>query len=1049
MNEKKRNSWVKLVIFTLAFILSWIPLGLYSQEYFKRTYTIDDGLASPTINDITQDIKGRMWFATPKGVTCYDGTTWENYSQSNGPPFDSYYKIRADKQGNIWAFSDNVNDGISLFNSKTKQWRHFNGPKHKNKNPTKNSISSIALIENRQGLRIGIGTRGPKKMGFYIYSNINEDTTRDEKGQWTHAGFIPIFGADSYNGSFYLATGQGLFRVNPARPNEWKLENIKTPSSSIHSVAVEKKQEHARIWLMGKEWVGYYIPAQNHFHLLYQGSIPGFKGDYYYDHLVTLPDGFGGLWVGNKFSFIQVVPCVPGTGSPSRILTPLGITGGYSIFYDRESNLWVGTFRGAEKITAFCFENYKKNSGFYDDEVSAVQEFGNGNMVFGHNGGFTFLIDNTIYPVEIPGIDKKVRLNARVQDMCRDRQGNVWAAASFMGIVKIMPTRPIKMKWFKNIIPGNSHNYATSVLVDNQGDLWAGVNDRLFKWKNYGFISPNPPVKVKCSARRLFNGSSGTIYIATGSCGLFRLDKGILEHILPLEDDLSQSVYSVYEDKNKDLLVGTGKGLFILRDKELTTFRPGRSRVEFPVYFITEDHHGNLWIGLNNGVIRWDRTGGGHVRHYTKEDGLVGNETNRAAGFVDSTGRVWIGTESGVSCYYQERDQLKKIPPQLELLYLDAAGTTYSLHRDITLDHHQDDLIFYFRGISFIDEKAVRYNLKLEGFDQQWSTDIRPTNNQIQYTNLSPGNYRFYVQAINKLGIKSPMMSSGIITIQKPFQQTWGFYFLLFLGLLLLVYFVANFISKKHYAAQLEEQVHKRTEQLESSERQLRKSLEEKEILLKEIHHRVKNNLQIISSLLDLQADTLGIPQDPKILEIFEESKNRIRSMTLIHQNLYQTKDLARIDVPEYIRELVAHFISAYGNLMERITPRIQVDNISLNMDTAIPIGLILSELISNALKHAFLPGEDGEIHIILRSESEDTAVLKVSDNGIGLPQNITVEEAQSLGLQLVGLLTQQVKGTIAIKRNKGTTVTITFPYKASCLRGVNGNILKRKDTGR
>jgi two-component sensor histidine kinase len=264
-----------------------------------------------------------------------------------------------------------------------------------------------------------------------------------------------------------------------------------------------------------------------------------------------------------------------------------------------------------------------------------------------------------------------------------------------------------------------------------------------------------------------------------------------------------------------------------------------------------------------------------------------------------------------------------------------------------------------------------------------------------------------------------------------------------------LVYFAANFISKKRYAAQLEEQVHKRTEQLESSERQLRKSLEEKEILLKEIHHRVKNNLQIVSSLLDLQADSLEIPQDSKILQVFEESKNRIRSMTLIHENLYQTRDLVRIDVPEYIRELVAHFINSYGNLMERITPRIQVDNISLNMDTAIPIGLILSELISNALKHAFPPGEKGEIHIILRSESGGTAVLRVSDNGVGLPQDLDVHQTQSLGLQLVNLLTQQVKGTIDIKRNKGTTVTITFPYKDSNSQGSRRKHSKKKPTGR
>ncbi len=1151
MNEKQGKSRLKPVIFTFVFIRLMIPLGLYSQEYLKRTYTIDDGLASPTIHDITQDSKGRMWFATPQGVTCYDGTGWENYTQTHGLPFESYYKIRADKQGNIWAFTGNVNEGISLFNSKTQQWRYIDGPDADNKNPPQNSISSIALIENRQKLCIGIGTRGPKKMGLYIYihsyTKINDDTPPGEKGQWTQAGFIPIFGVASDNGWFYLATHQGLYRVNPDRPNDWKQVHIKTPSPAIHSAAVEKKPGQTLIWLIGKEWVGYYLPAQNRFHLLYQGSIPGFEGNYYQDHLVILPDGFGGLWAGNKYSFIQVVPGDPGISSTTRILTPLGITGGYSIFSDREANLWVGTFRGAEKITGIYFENYKKNSGFYDDEVTAVQEIDSGNMAFGHIGGFTFLIDNTIYPVEIPGIDKKASLRARVQDMCRDRLGNIWAAASYMGIVKIMPSPTIKMKWYKNLIPRDPQDYATSVLVDNRGDLWALVNDRLLKWQNNGFISPHPPLKVKCGPRRLFAGSSGTIYIATSTCGLYRLNQGVLEPILPVKDDLSQSVYSVYEDKSGRLLVGTGKGLFILQGKELTAFRLGRTRVENPVYFIMADRQGNLWIGMNNGVIRWDQNGSGQVRHYTKEDGLVGSETNRAAGFVDSSGRVWIGTESGVSCYYRERDHIKQIPPQLELLYLDAAGTTYSLERDIALEYHQDDLIFYFRGISFIDEKAVRYNLKLAGFDRQWSTNIHPTNNQVRYTNLPPGNYRFYVQAVNKLGIKSPMISSGVITIRKPFFHTWWFYSVLSAAIGFLIFFVAHFISKRQYTIHLEEQIRERTRRLEESEKELRnifdsahdaiiilephneivydandraceiygfsrqefigmslldiskdieqgrqrvkeietlqpgdylnfetvqfrkdgsemflevnasvinyrgklailsinrdvsrrkqaelqikKSLQEKEILLKEIHHRVKNNLQVISSLLDLQADALG---DRHISKAIQDSKDRIYSMALIHENLYQFGDLARINGSEYIHNLVGYIFGVHGDLAKNIVYRVKIEtpSLALDLDTAVPIGLILTELLSNAMKHAFPPGKKGEIHIAVRPGIPGMLTLEVRDNGVGIPPELNVRESRSLGLQLVHLLTQQVKGTIEMKRNKGTTVTITFPYR-------------------
>jgi PAS domain S-box-containing protein len=1115
---------------------------LYSQEYLRTTYSSDDGLISPTIHDIAQDIKGRMWFATPKGITCYDGTAWKNYTRADGLPFESYYKIRTDKQGNIRAFTDKLNDGISFFDSQLKHWRHIKGPMEK----SKTSITSIALMESQRGVHIGIGT---PDSGLYIYSATTRRGT-DEKDRWHRAGYVPVFGVDSYNHSFYLATEQGLFTVEPDHPDNWKREPIKTPLPWIHSVAVEKgprsPKEKARIWLMGEQWLGYYHYSRDHFYPLYQGELPGFKGDYFYDHLVTLPDGFGGLWVGNKFSFIQVTPGPPEPGGTVRILAPLGVEGGYSMFYDRESNLWVGTFRGVHKITGFCFENYAGKNGLYDDEVTAVQELGSGVMVLGHNGGFTFLIDDNIYSYEIPGINRKELQGARVLDMCRDSRGNVWAAVSFIGIAKIIPAKQIKIEWYKNILPRCPNKYHSSVLVDNNGTPWAAVNDGLFKWQGHGFVSPNPPIKINCDIRRLFKGSGDLIYIASGSCGLFRLQKGVIKHILPVERDVHESIYAVYEDKKENLLVGTGKGLFTLEDGKLKKFRHNRFRVDNPVYFITKDHEGDLWFGLNNGVICWDGT---HERHYTGQDGLVGRETNRAGGYVDSSGRVWIGTDSGVSCYYREREQAKPPPPLLELLHLDASGMNYPINRDIKLEYHENDLTFYFRGISFIDEKAICYNLKLEGFDREWVRDFQTPYNQYRYTNVAPGKYRFYIQAVNGLGRKSGILSSGTITIKKPFSQTVWFYILVFFLVLVIISFIANFISKRRLASRLEEQVRQRTRALQASEKyfreifenahdaiiildpqdeivydvnqraceiygfpraefigmsmeaisrdvkkgkikiektlssgdyyhfetvqyrkdgsemfleinasvinyrgklailsinrditqrkraeqEIKKSLEEKEVLLMEIHHRVKNNLQIITSLLDLQFENLEEMENQQVLQAYRHSKDRIRSMALIHENLYQSSDLSRIDVTEYTHNLVDYFFSTYGKLGKNITSHIQIDStlssLSFTMDIAVPIGLILTELLSNALKHAFPHDRKGEIHIVFSRETPGMLTLTVSDNGAGLPKDININNLRSLGLELVTMLTQQVKGTVEIDGSSGTTVKITFPY--------------------
>ena len=209
----------------------------------------------------------------------------------------------------------------------------------------------------------------------------------------------------------------------------------------------------------------------------------------------------------------------------------------------------------------------------------------------------------------------------------------------------------------------------------------------------------------------------------------------------------------------------------------------------------------------------------------------------------------------------------------------------------------------------------------------------------------------------------------------------------------------------------------------------IKNSLKEKETLIKEIHHRVKNNLQIISSLLDLQLETC---EDPRIINVFQDSKDRIRSMALVHENLYQLGDLARINGIEYIHDLVAYFFNTYGHQAGNITPAVHIEtpSLSLDMNTAISFGLILTELLSNALKHAFPNEKKGEVQIILRTESPGMVTMEVKDNGIGLPAHIDFRETQSLGLQLVRLLTKQIKGTIEMNRSKGTTVIITFPYR-------------------
>jgi len=204
-------------------------------------------------------------------------------------------------------------------------------------------------------------------------------------------------------------------------------------------------------------------------------------------------------------------------------------------------------------------------------------------------------------------------------------------------------------------------------------------------------------------------------------------------------------------------------------------------------------------------------------------------------------------------------------------------------------------------------------------------------------------------------------------------------------------------------------------------------ALGEKEALLKEVHHRVKNNLQLITSLLNLQAARVA---DPAVAELFADSRNRVRAMALVHENLYRAGNLSSIPMGRHLRSLCTHLNGAYGSLAQNVCLVVKVDDLHLEMDRAVPCGLIVNELVSNALKHAFPDGRKGSISIELHPGGEGRTVLVVADDGVGLPAELDIARSSTLGLRLVGDLAEQLHGSIAVERHGGTTVTVSFAHR-------------------
>lgn len=215
-------------------------------------------------------------------------------------------------------------------------------------------------------------------------------------------------------------------------------------------------------------------------------------------------------------------------------------------------------------------------------------------------------------------------------------------------------------------------------------------------------------------------------------------------------------------------------------------------------------------------------------------------------------------------------------------------------------------------------------------------------------------------------------------------------------------------------------------------EEQIRANLREKEVLLKEVHHRAKNNLQLIDSLLSMQARRTV---DPATREVLANCQSRLHSMALIHQLLYQSEFLAEIDFANYVRVLVGELHSSQAVPLKATRLEIDIEDISLNLETAVPSGLLINELVTNALKYAFPDGREGTIRIAFKS-LHGSHLLSVCDDGVGLPEDMDSTRIRTLGLRLVQILAEQLKGHVEFSASgRGTGVSVTFPIQAECRR--------------
>lgn len=789
-----RNSFTAVVVrffFIFYILISLTQHIVYSQNFHVRNYSENDGLPSNTVYSIVQDHRGYLWFATRSGIASYDGRDWIIYKNVDGLPTSSYQKIMVDDHGTVWAATNFIEEMVASFQG--NQWKSFPGPENFPRD--QNFFFDVTIRADKPILAIGHSL-----MGLFVR----------EEAQWRHFGEPEGLvgtrprGLVSRFGRIYVATDRGLTVLDEHGAHHELNLLLQEPYRNLTGIALEEKVTPPSpdspfiIWLLGRDWVG--TITGNRFQVL--AKMAPFSSPQQ-TMLKPQPDLAGGLFFGHLTRIHHY------RGTTGKVVdfgkdNPI-ISGATDLFMDREKNFWISGLRGVHKIGNMRFANYYRAQGLLEDEVTAILEWKPDKWLLGHDSGFSFFDGADWRTIALPNLDAEKQPFTRVMDLRSGFEGEAWAALSQSGVARIDQDLNL------HIYESGDGNQIYSVLPDPAtGRVWLGGRRGLYVLEGdqiYYVDEPNAPKK---SIRRLARGAGDQLYAGTAGGGLLVKDREWRAYTAP--NPQANQVYTVLEDSRGQVWVGTLAGLYQLLDGVLKPFYYNGFQIRKPIYLIVEDHMNRLWFGTDHGVFRFD---GKTAQHFTIDQGLAGQETNRAAGMTDHGGRVWIGTDSGVSLYQEHFDHKDLPPPLLELKKVEVSGETYSPHKALELTHGENDLVFHFKAISFIDENDLWYQCRLTGYDTEWLPVLRSEYRQMRYTNLNPGRYQFQVKARNARGIWAAPISSATITIQKPFWGSWWFISLMTMLALGILYSVSDYVSSKRYSSFLEAQVAQRTHELE------------------------------------------------------------------------------------------------------------------------------------------------------------------------------------------------------------------------------------------
>jgi len=1037
-NKMKQIRCHIILVFYVLFFTGSIYTYAQSKTLLFQHITTETGLPNNSTFDIMQDHVGFIWIGTSAGLTRYDGSRFITYNgKTNNLIGLNVKSIYEDSDNELWIGTE---EGFSKFNRSTELFENF-------------AIDDISLnvstIYEDKNSRIWIGTLN----GMLLFDRTSKKIIDD----WSHLPLKNELDNSQVNSIFqdsknriWVSTENGVFLIELDSNNEAKkikrfINDPNDNTSLKHNrVSAVKEDEKGNIWVATREGlcklkakIGAnsekveFVKIQNpynedveYFDMTYSITIDaknglwvGYLGGLYYleSGTTTLKnvnvitensllkhnypmatkfiDQSGVLWCAsengiyihdtklNKFNVYRASQ----DNIESRRQNMV-----WSILKDKNDIVWIGTTYGlnklvwSEKSKTYVYQyipnNAQDSATRNKHSVTTLFELDKNYLLIGSGAGLFKVNKHTLHFTNIPiNIENSSSLNPNdfkiPSEICRGENGVIWIG-THRGLLKYN-TYTNTFKGYKLPITPNStgNNIIDFVTLDTENKLWigthSGVNVFLPEKEEFYYLNNDLDLE-KVSVWTIYNAKDGSTWYATYGLGL--------HHISPKGEKLN------FEE-------GYDKEEFHVKDGLPNEY----------MYSILPDEEGNLWMSTNKGICKFNPSTKLFV-NYTSEDGLQSNEFNSGAFFKADDGELLFGGPSGINKFYPSDITKNTTIPKVVITDVKVNDDSIKMIDNLKLKYDQTPIKIEFAALSFNHVSKNSYLIKLENYDTSWMSLQNQTS--ITYSKLLPGDYTFKVKAANSDGVWNTKESSCKLTINPPYWRTWWFYLLYVVFSLSLIYLI--------FRVQLNQV------KLKTKNKYFQKQSQQKSTMLKEIHHRVKNNLQMVNSLLRLQANEVD---DKKVEEMFKDARKRVFSMAKLHEKMYGSDDLQYVDIHDHFKSLIEDLIKSYS-VNKRIDLDISVAKVEMGISTLIPLGLMINELITNSLKYAFVNQEDGKLFLHIRYLENNNYEMIIGDDGVGLSESVSFS---GLGSKLIKIFVRQLEGSMEQLDKKGTVFKIVF----------------------